>query len=133
MSKIFFSFLFSVIFFSASAALKIVVKGVQIGKGNVVVELYDNKTDFLKKPSEIKSVAATSEDMIFSFDIPDGAYAVILYQDINLNKVMDRNMFHIPKEPYGLSNNFKPHFGPPSFADCKFLVADQTTITIQLH
>jgi len=114
------------------AKLKIVVTDIQVGKGNIVVEIYDNDKDFFKKPIAAKTVKATSQSLDFSFDIPEGIYAVAVYQDINENKELDKGWFNIPTEPYGLSNNYRPRFSAPTFDDCKFKVAQQTTITITL-
>ena len=133
MTKIFLILFFLGMFFTSSAALKIVVTDIQVGKGNIVVEVYDNDKDFMKKPVKAQTLKAISGSMVFSFEIPDGTYAVMIYQDINENKELDRRIIGIPKEPYGLSNNYTPHFGPPKFDDCKFKLGQQTTLTIKLH
>lgn len=133
MTKIFLILVFLGMIFTSSATLKIVVTDIQVGKGNIVVELYDNDKDFIKKPVKAQTLKATSESMDFSFEIPDGIYAVMIFQDVNENKELDRRFIGIPKEPYGLSNNFTPHFGPPKFDDCKFRLVQQNTLTIRLH
>jgi uncharacterized protein (DUF2141 family) len=68
----------------------------------------------------------------FSFDLSEGECAVAVYQDLNENNVLDKGWFSIPKEPYGLSNNFRPTFSAPTFDDCKFKLTGQTIITITL-
>lgn len=118
---------------TSSAALKIAVTDVKVGKGNIVVEVYNQDKDFFKRPYKAQTIKAASERMDFTFEIPDGIYAVMIYQDLNENKELDRRMIGIPKEPYGLSNNFTPRFGPPKFDDCKFEFLQQTTLTIKLH
>lgn len=87
---------------------------------------------FSKSRFATKTVKAANQSLDFSFDISEGIYAVAVYQDINENKQLDKGWFSIPKEPYGLSNNYRPHFSAPSFNDCKFKVAEETTITILL-
>jgi uncharacterized protein (DUF2141 family) len=37
-----------------------------------------------------------------------------------MNGRLDKNVFGIPKEGYGASNNPKKSMGPPKFADAKF-------------
>ena len=66
-------------------------------------------------------------------DLPPGTYAVSVYEDINGNQKLDRNLIGIPKEPVGVSGNPSKHFGPPRFDDCSFRLghADQM-ITITL-
>lgn len=53
-------------------------------------------------------------------DIPNGVYAVALYQDTNGNGKLDTNLLGIPKEPYAFSNNRIPLLSEPSFNECKF-------------
>jgi uncharacterized protein (DUF2141 family) len=52
--------------------------------------------------------------------IPNGDYAIALYQDQNGNGKLDTNFFGIPTEPYAFSNNKVPFFSEPSFEKCKF-------------
>lgn len=132
MTKIFLILLLLGMHFSNPATLNVAVKNIQVGKGSIVVEIYDNENDFFKKPIATKNAKADKDSLNFIFNIPEGIYAVAIYQDLNDNKILDKGIFNIPKEPYGLSNNFRPHFSAPHFDDCKFKVAQQTTITIIL-
>jgi uncharacterized protein (DUF2141 family) len=52
--------------------------------------------------------------------IPNGEYAIALYQDQNGNGKLDTNLFGLPTEPYAFSNNKVPVFSEPSFEKCKF-------------
>jgi uncharacterized protein (DUF2141 family) len=133
MTRLFLILILSGMCCTVSAKLKIVVSDIQAGKGSVVAEVYDNDKDFFKKPVASQTMKATNNRLEFSFEIPEGVYAVMIYQDLNENKLLDRRMIGIPKEPYGLSNNFTPHFGPPKFDDCRFNLVDPTILTIKLH
>jgi uncharacterized protein (DUF2141 family) len=63
----------------------------------------------------------SSEQNLFEINsIPNGAYAIALYQDVNGNGKLDTNFLGIPKEPYAFSNNRIPVFSEPSFEKCKF-------------
>ncbi len=86
------------------AKVKIIVNNIQVGKGSIIIEIYDNEKEFFKKPIVTKTIKASRESLDFSFEMPDGIYAVAVYQDINENKQLDKGWFNIPKEPYGLSN-----------------------------
>ncbi len=132
MTKIFLCIFFLATLIVNPAKLKIVVKNIQVGKGSIVVEIYDNSKDFFKKSIAAKTVKATNQSLDFSFDISEGIYAVAVYQDINDNKELDKGWFSIPKEPYGLSNNYRPRFSAPTFEDCRFQVSQELTITIIL-
>jgi uncharacterized protein (DUF2141 family) len=133
MTRLFLILILSGMCYTVSAKLKIVISDIQAGKGSVVAEVYDNGKDFFKKPVASQTMKATNNMLEFSFEIPEGVYAVMIYQDLNENKLLDRRMIGIPKEPYGLSNNFTPHFGPPKFDDCRFNLVDPTILTIKLH
>jgi uncharacterized protein (DUF2141 family) len=63
--------------------------------------------------------------------VPDGEYAVMFYHDRNANNRLDRNVFGLPAEPYGFSNNARPRLGPPSFDAVKFPVQGRRT-TIEI-
>jgi len=48
---------------------------------------------------------AAGESVSFEFsDVPPGRYAVVVFQDINGNRALDRTPLGIPLEPYALSN-----------------------------
>ena len=119
-------------FFVHQATVKIVVQNVQPGKGSIIVSIYNDEGDFLKKPMASQTQKANGQVMEFSFDIPPGEYAIAVYQDLNDNKRLDAGMFHIPKEPYGFSNNYRPSFSAPHFKDCVISIAGQTTSIIHL-
>lgn len=118
--------------FTDQATLKIVIQNVRVGKGSVVVEIYNDEKLFLKKPvvSQIQRANSTSLELSFSF--PQGTYAIAAYQDLNNNKKLDAGIFHIPKEPYGFSNNYRPEFSAPHYKDCSINVEGQTTSVIRL-
>ena len=39
---------------------------------------------------------------------------------LNNNNKLDTNLFGIPKEPYGFSNNARSKWGPPKYEIAKF-------------
>lgn len=68
----------------------------------------------------------TSTDQIhINLDLPPGVYAVSVYEDLNGNHKLDRNLLGIPREPVGASNNPHPRMGPPRFDDCSFRVGNK--------
>ncbi len=133
MTKIFLAILLSLLGPSNTVKLYVTVKNIQVGKGSVRVEVYNNDVTFLHKYLVGKTLKATSQSIPFSFDLPVGIYAVAVYQDFNENQKLDKGWFGVPTEPYGLSNNFIPILSAPAFSDCKFKLAGQTSITINLN
>ena len=59
-------------------------------------------------------------------------YAIGIFVDKNYNNKMDRNLFGVPKEQFGFSNNAKGNFGPPSFKDASFVVSGDINLDINL-
>ena len=68
----------------------------------------------------------------YSFELPNGTYAIGIFVDTNYNNEMDRNFFGVPKEQYGFSNDAKGSFGPPSFKDASFTVSGDVKLKINL-
>jgi uncharacterized protein (DUF2141 family) len=118
---------------AGSCLLKINLSGVKVGQGNVVMEVYDSEKDFFKKRTAVQTHKASAQNLEFVFTLREGTYAVVVYQDVNENNQLDRRLIGMPKEPYGLSNNFQPKFGPPGFKDCKFMVGGETSLSISLR
>ena len=68
----------------------------------------------------------------YTFELPNGTYAIGIFVDANYNNEMDKNFFGIPKEQYGFSNDAKGSFGPPSFKDASFTVSSDLNLKINL-
>ena len=59
-------------------------------------------------------------------NVPYGEYAVAVFEDQNRDGKLNRDLFGIPKEPYGFSNNVRGSFGPPSWKDARVAVTTET-------
>jgi uncharacterized protein (DUF2141 family) len=63
--------------------------------------------------------------------LPTGDYAVSVIHDENGSGDMDKNLFGIPKEGFGVSNNIKSGtFGPPKYEDAVFNLTEQDTLIV---
>ncbi len=141
MKKIILAIIFIVgTFLSVSAqeeetvTLTIEILGMKSNKGSVLVALYKNKEDFLKKRfrGDVAKIKNKKAITVFKSLVP-GIYAVSLFHDENNNQKMDTNFFGIPKEPYGTSNDAKGFMGPPKYEDAKFTITKNKTISISIH
>jgi uncharacterized protein (DUF2141 family) len=132
MSNIFFIPFLLVSFLEKSSTLTVDVKNVQVGKGTIVVEIWNDEKTFLKKPLVAKSRKADNQSLEFSFELPEGEYAISVYQDINDNKKLDLGIFNIPKEPVGFGNNFRPKFSAPKYKDCAIILNRTMEIEIEI-
>ncbi len=95
-----------------TVTLTIEISGMKSNKGTVLVALYKNKEDFLKKQfrGDVAKIKNKKAITVFKNLVP-GIYAVSLFHDENNNQKMDTNFFGIPKEPYGTSNDAKGFMG----------------------
>lgn len=85
-------------------------------EGVLVLQVYDNADAFGDFRNPIREIRYTIQpDGTYTItDVPTGAVAVLAYLDENDNRLLDKNFIGIPREPMGLSNNYRPK-GPPSF------------------
>ena len=115
--------------YSQNFNLRIEITGISTIKGELYVAIYNNEKDFQSKTAfKSKRIKVKKTEEILSFSLPQGTYAITLYQDINNNKKLD-SMFSIPFEPYGVSNNFS---GFPSFKKAKFSLLKDQSIKIKI-
>ena len=100
----------------------------------LVFQVYDSANAFgdLRNPlKEFRS--ATRPDGVYVLDtVPEGEVALVVYADENANGLLDRNFIGIPREPLGLSNNYRPK-GPPSFKRAVFTLAENESRTIDIE
>lgn len=107
------------------ARLQVDIHNINSRDGAVFVALFKPGREFPEgKPMEGKKIEASATTVQTTFSVEPGNYAIALFHDINGNGKMDKNMFGIPKEPYGFSNDFHPKFSAPKFKDCQFSVSE---------
>jgi outer membrane protein len=103
--------------------------------GVLVFQIYDSPNAFGDFRDPVKEMRApVREGNVYRIeDVPVGEFAVLVYVDENRNGLIDKNFIGIPKEPLGISNNYRPK-GPPAFERAKFNVAagESTTIDIEI-
>jgi uncharacterized protein (DUF2141 family) len=118
---------------AVAADLTVNISDIEQGKGHVLVGLYTSEEEYKSgKASFHSKVKAVNGKEIAVFEnLPDGEYAIKIYQDENDNNKMDFNMMGIPKEGYGFSNNVGM-FGAPEYKEAKFIVKENTVIEIDL-
>ncbi|MDR1420322.1 MAG: DUF2141 domain-containing protein [Treponema sp.] len=105
------------------------VENAEPGKGHLMVGLFNNENSFPDDYYAGQRIPVTDRLMIVTFtDLPEGMYAVSVYQDNNGNEQLDKNIFGIPKEKYGFSNNANR----PDYNKCLFNFKGNMTITVRL-
>ncbi|HMB00076.1 MAG TPA: DUF2141 domain-containing protein [Spirochaetota bacterium] len=59
-------------------------------------------------------------------------YALAVYQDVNGDTLLERNIFGIPAEPWGVSGPFGIIYGKPAYKRARFKLVSETNIFIKL-
>jgi len=94
---------------ASAETLFVTVSNVKVDKGNVHVGLFNQENEFPNGKifrGELAMSKKSVVTVVFN-DLKPGIYAVSVFQDINGNKVIDKNFLGIPKEPYGFSGEWK--------------------------
>ncbi|MCW3074390.1 MAG: hypothetical protein JWP69_1459 [Flaviaesturariibacter sp.] len=84
-------------------------------------------------PVGCNTVSAKGEPQVVFEGLPAGTYAVFAFHDVNNNNRMDKNFLGIPKEGYGASRNNLPFAAAPTFEGNKFMVANKSTVTVNIR
>ena len=114
------------------------VQGVRSSRGLIAVTLYaDDSSKFLAHHGSlyVGRVPARQGTTRVCIWVPKpGIWAIVAYHDENGNRKFDRNMFGMPKEGAGFSNNPSTFLGLPAFHHVRFAVrAPQSEIAIRLR
>lgn len=101
-------------FSNLESATAPVVVGIY-GTSNKFPDPKDQLKEYKFKPKGKKAFTVKISNLKF------GTYALAIYQDVNSNGGIDKNIIGIPTEPYAFSNNYRPKVKAPNFNDCKFI------------
>jgi len=112
------------------AIITVEIKGFNNNNGKVRIGLYNSEKNYDSgKTFRARALKINDKTVECNFDnIPYGNYAIKFYHDENNNDKLDKNMFGMPKEEYGFSNNATGSFGPASYEDATFEVKKSTVI-----
>ena len=119
---------------TGTVAVKVTQIDVKEG-GKIKIGIYDSKGfPFLGKEIDglVIEIKGTSATYVFK-NISACKYAISVFQDSNVDGILNKNMFGVPKEPYGFSNNKYGKFGPPNFEDVSFDVKEGTSISLTIN
>ncbi len=122
-------------FFAFAGEITVEVVNVKEQKGQLYFGLYTSEEGFgmIEKVyrGEIMTITSTSSYVLEN--LPDGIYALAVFHDENHNGQLDKNLFGIPKEGFGFSNNPKVTFSQPTFSEAKFVLKNSKNLRIKVH
>lgn len=122
---------------SEKPTLSLTVKNITSVKGNIMLAVFSSSTDFpnsenaeqrLVFPISQKNPTVTIKGLKVG-----QKYALALYHDENNNKTLDKNLFGLPTEKYGFSNNARGAFGPPDFEEAAFVFNGKSVHSVTLE
>jgi uncharacterized protein (DUF2141 family) len=120
----------------SAAQVVVRVTGVQEPLGQIGCSLFSGPQGFPMDSSTARVVwlAAETQGVTCRFDnVPDGRYAVSVGHDLNRNRRVDTNLFGLPTEQWGVSNNARPTLRAPRFDEASFVVqANAAEVTIDI-
>ncbi|AWX44392.1 hypothetical protein HME9304_01392 [Flagellimonas maritima] len=103
-----------------NGSITVTVNGIEKQKGQIVFMLFDREEGFPKEVDKAfkKGIVSTFDtSATYTFEnIPNGKYAIAVFQDENKDGEIETNFIGMPKEPVGASNMTK--MGKPSFSKC---------------
>ncbi len=122
----------------AEPELQVEFTNLNAAKGNLYIALYDQADAFMQtdrvRSQKIVPVTQKGTLKISLGNFPPGKYALSCFHDLNGNGKLDTNWMGIPSEPYGFSNNARPQFRAPKWAEAAFdLYGAGGTISVKVE
>jgi len=114
-----------------TSTLNLSIQNINKAKGNIMVAIFKGEENFLKDDKAVASKIALVEKtgaltVVFP-NLPLGKdYAVAVYHDVNGNEKLNTNLFGVPTEPYGFSNNARSKWGAPKYNIARFELNELT-------
>ena len=109
------------------------INGIKQAEGKLYIQLFKGENAYKTGDALVATVVSpkdkSSATVQFN-DIEPGEYAVRFFHDENNNGKLETNLFGLPTEGYGFSNNAKPNFGPVSYEEIMFVVDSEQVVTI---
>jgi len=101
-------------------------------KGSLYVAVFDRPDAFMQiekaLAKKVVSVSQPGTVRVSLGTLPPGQYALSCFHDLNGNGKLDTNLLGIPTEPYGFSNNARPKFRAPKWAEAMFQLNEASSI-----
>ncbi len=128
----------------SAKTLEFTIDGIKSSKGKIYVQLFKGEGNYQSNKAYLSSIAVAKQGQITirfnDLDVDDLAtdgadandlssdYAIRYYHDENDNASMETNLFGMPMEGYGYSNNAKANYGPVKYTQIKFHLTTETVL-----
>lgn len=122
--------------FNINYSLNINIENINPSNGQLMIAVYNSKQLYMKTEKafskQILKLNGKNSEFIQFKDLPMGEYSVAVIHDENNNGKLDTNIFGIPTEAYGFSNNIRPKFRAANWDETKFLMNKNVGLNIKL-
>lgn len=129
--------LFTTPFISAKT-LEFKIEGVKSSKGKIYVQLFKGAENYQNNKTYLSSITMAKQGQVtITFNDLDlenldentlNDYGIRYYHDENDNASMETNLFGMPLEGYGYSNNAKANYGPVDYSQIKFHITNEAQV-----
>ncbi len=119
----------------AQSDLTITVDNISPVEGKLFVAVYNSPETYMSiEKAAFREIVPVEKEVhsVIIKDVPEGEYAIAIFQDLNGNEKLDTRGMGIPKEPFGFSNDARGKTGPPKFKNAKFSFPAENDIHITL-
>lgn len=115
----------------AAQTLTVEITGIKNDQGKILLQLFNSKENYQNNTAYSANMTKAKQGIVtVTFDnLEAGDYAIRYFHDENDNGNLEQNLFGMPVEGYGFSNNAKANFGPAAFEDMKVTITDQNLVT----
>ncbi|MBR9920803.1 MAG: DUF2141 domain-containing protein [Bacteroidetes bacterium] len=115
---------FSLSFNLNAQQLLVEIEGFDTLGGDIHLGLYNGHEGFGDPDNafdgKILKISPDQQAIAIFDKIPEGEYALAIFQDLNGNGILDKGTFGIPLEPYGFSNITTVKWKKPTFDQVRF-------------
>ncbi|MDA3887089.1 MAG: DUF2141 domain-containing protein [Candidatus Delongbacteria bacterium] len=119
-----------------SLKVTVSIEGFNNNKGFCRLLVFDNDEGFPEEPDfaiSVYSKKIKENKCNFDINLTSGIYAITILHDENSNEELDKTWYGKPTEGFGISNNVKTRFGPPSYEESTVrIIKDPTELKIKM-
>jgi uncharacterized protein (DUF2141 family) len=123
---------------TSAKTLEFKIEGIKSSKGKIYVQLFKGEESYQNNTAYLSSIAKAKQGQVtITFNdldlenidnAPLNDYGIRYYHDENDNASMETNLFGMPLEGYGYSNNAKANYGPVDYSQIKFHMTNETQV-----
>lgn len=119
----------------SAKTLEFTIEGIKSNKGKIYIQLFKGEENYQNNNAYLSSIAIAKQGQVtITFnglvvdDLGNDDYGIRYYHDENDNASMETNLFGMPLEGYGYSNNAKANYGPVGYSQIKFHMTNETQV-----